>query len=92
MGENVQKQKFAQFFSQKRQQLTFLAAKISPNFRASLIHTFYGNGKIIFYRKRPKGKEETENVPLLSSQLELYNQNRNEKPKDTQAVLCAQEI
>lgn len=48
--------------------------------------------KQFFTGRGQKEKEETENVPLWSSQLDLYTQNQNEKAKFTQAVLCAQEI
>lgn len=60
-------------FSHRRDSITFLVAKISSTFRASLIHTFYGNGKVILIGRGQKEKEETENVPLLSSQSELYS-------------------
>ena len=50
----------------------FPAANISSIFRASLIHIFYSNGKNCLKRERPKIKEETENVPLISRDLELH--------------------
>lgn len=72
-GKNVQKQKLAWVFLQKRWQLTFPAAKISSTFRASLINIFYGNGKNCSKRERTKKRERNRKCTLNSKDLESYD-------------------